>query len=217
MVSRKLKAYFYFFCGPFMRLNGWFYRLTRAPRNGVVKNYLEGWVNVDANFITAKCDVWADLRNRLPFRDNTVDVIYSHHMIEHLPDTLLPFHFRELYRCLKPGGVFRIGGPHGESAMRKYLDGDAKWFPDFPDKRKSLGGRLVNYIICQGEHLTILTPSYLDELAQSAGFSGVRVCKPKQETNFPNLIDQTVLDLEWETTFDIPHTVIVEGQKEREG
>src|SRR5688572_13947064 len=120
MLKRAHKQLFYDMCGPLMRFNGWTYRRIRAPRAGVVKvqlgpgqgKYLDGWVNVDANMFTGKCDVWTDLRFALPFRDNTVDIFYSHHVIEHLPD--IPGHFREMYRCLKPGGVFRVGGPNGE-------------------------------------------------------------------------------------------------------
>ena len=49
------------------------------------------------------------VRNKLPFRNNAVDVFYSHHVIEHLPDSSLPFHFREMYRCLKGEGIIRVG------------------------------------------------------------------------------------------------------------
>ena len=59
--------------------------------------------------------MWADLNNKLPFHDNSVDAFYSHHMIEHLPD--IQFHLREVYRCLKPEGVYRVGGPNGDSAI----------------------------------------------------------------------------------------------------
>jgi hypothetical protein len=108
MLARRTKRMFYVFAGPLMWANGAFYRSLRSPRQGdrVVRvqlgpgqrNYLPGWINVDANAFTGKCDVWADLRNRLPFRDQTVDAFYSHHVIEHLPD--LAFHFAELFRCL---------------------------------------------------------------------------------------------------------------------
>ncbi len=37
------------------------------------------------------------------------------------------------------------------------------WFDDFPDKRGSMGGRLVNFLLCRNEHLTILTHSYLQD------------------------------------------------------
>ena len=104
-----------------MRVNAKLYRALRAPRSGRVKvhlgpgqrNYLAGWINVDANLLTAKIDVWADLTGGLPFRDATVDMFYSHHVIEHLPDAALAPLFAEMYRCLKPGGCIRIVRPSG--------------------------------------------------------------------------------------------------------
>ena len=206
-----------------MRLNGWIRRHFRAPRAGSggvrvhlgpgQRNYLQDWINVDANFVSAKIDVWADLRNPLPFPDASVDAFYSHHVIEHLPDARLPFHFAEMYRCLKPGGVIRVGGPNGEMAAKKLIERDIAWFSDFPDNRASVGGRYANFILCRGEHLTILTPSYLTEIAEGAGFQGVVVCRPVTETNYPNRIDQQVLDQEWESTPDEPHTLLIEAQK----
>ena len=204
-----------------MKINGALHRAIRAPHSGMVrvqlgpgqKNYLHGWINVDANIFTSKADVWADLRNRLAFRDGTVDAFYSHHVVEHLPDALLPFHFREMYRCLKPGGVFRVGGPNADEACRQYVQGNSEWFSDFPDRRKSVGGRLANFILCRGEHLTILTPSYLEEIATGAGFVNFRLCRPCVETNHPDHFDENVLGLEHESTPGIPHTLIVEGQK----
>ena len=71
-------------------------------------NYLNGWTNIDANFLTAKIDIWFDISAKLPFRAETVEAFYSHHVIEHLPDRLLPFHFSEMF--LKPGGMIENGG-----------------------------------------------------------------------------------------------------------
>jgi predicted SAM-dependent methyltransferase len=104
--------------------------VARVPESGHVRvqlgpgqrHYLDGWINVDANMFTAKCDVWSDISGKLPFRDESIDAIYSHHVIEHLPD--LPTHFRELHRVLKPGGVIRVGGPNGDAAMREYVAGN---------------------------------------------------------------------------------------------
>ena len=221
MISRKTKALFYAVAGPVMRLNGVIYRRLRAPRSGVVKvqlgpgreHYLDGWINLDANIFTKNCDVWADFRNKLPFPDRSVDAFYSHHVIEHLPDTSLAFHFREIFRCLKNGGVFRVGGPNGDEAIRRFQEGDEKWFGDFPDKRESIGGRFSNFILCRGEHVSILTFSWLQELAFNAGFTSLRRCQPVTETNFPALFDRAVLNNEWESTPEAPHTLIVEGQK----
>lgn len=219
MLSQAVKQTYFSLARPLMRANATFYRTFRRPKTKIVKvhlgpgqvHYFPSWVNVDANIITAKCDIWADLRHKLPFPDSSVDVIYSHHVIEHLPN--LQFHFNEIYRCLKPNGMFRVGGPNGDAAMRKYVAGDSTWFSNFPINRKSIGGRLENFIFCAGEHLTILTLSYIEEIAQKAGFGKVAMCCPVTETNFPTMIDQTVLSSEYEDTPTCPHTLIVEGCK----
>lgn len=176
-------------------------------------NYLENWINVDANFLTAKIDIWADISSKLPFRSESVEAFYSHHVIEHLPDCKLPALFREIFRCLKPGGVFRIGGPNGDTAAERFLACDYGWFSDFPDKRRSVGGRFANFLLCRGEHLTILTASYLQELATNAGFDDLTVCKPCSDTKFPSIFDHRVLAKEWESTPVHPHTLLVEGRK----
>jgi predicted SAM-dependent methyltransferase len=204
-----------------MRLNGWFYKNFQCPKEGLkvhlgpgTGNYLEGWVNVDANFITAKIDVWANMLDPLPFRDESVDLFYSHHVIEHLPDSHLPSHFQGMFNALRRGGGIRIGVPHLGNACRKYIESSHDWFTDFPDTRNSIGGRFTNFIFCRGEHLTALDESYLTELAEQAGFRDIRFCIPTKETCLAELgISAEILSKEWETDFDCPHTVILEARK----
>jgi len=219
MLSRQAKAAFYVVASPLMRVNGWAYRHIWAPRTGDLRvhvgpgqrNYLPGWINVDANMFTGKCDVWANLEDGLPFRDSTADAVYSHHVVEHLPN--LDFHFAEIFRVLKPGGVFRVGGPNGDMAARKYIEGNGDWFSDFPVKRSSVGGRYENFIYCRGEHLTILTPSFMKELATTAGFVDLVIVSPKSQTNYPQKFDAAVMALEYESTPEAPHTLLMEGRK----
>jgi predicted SAM-dependent methyltransferase len=226
VIPRQLKAIYYAGMHVPMRLNAWAYRTWFAPASGNSgtvrvhfgpgqKGYMPGWINVDANLITARPDVWADLRASLPFRDGSVDVFYSHHMIEHLPDSNLPVHFREMYRCLKPGGVIRVGGPNGDEAIRNFLAENREWFApyrNFPDDHPSLGGQLVNLLLCRGEHLTILTRSYLQELLEGAGFTEIVFRPPVSETGYPDLLNDA-LSREWELTPDSPHTLLVEAAK----
>lgn len=218
MLSRRAKDAFYKISGPAMKVNGFLYRQFRAPRSGPLKvqlgpgqnNYLPGWINVDANAFTGKCDVWADLRNPLPFRDSTVVAMYSHHVVEHLPN--LAFHFQDVIRCLQPGGVYRVGGPNGDSAIQKFVEKDMEWFGDFPDRRISIGGRFENFIFCRQEHLTILTHSYVEELMNAAGFINIRRCLPGKETSYSDYFG-VCLQKEPESDFDCPHTLLVEGEK----
>jgi predicted SAM-dependent methyltransferase len=221
MMNRQVKAILYTVARVPMAISSRAYRAWFAPTSGTVKvhlgpgqqNYLAGWVNVDANVVSAKLDVWSDLRDALPFRDGTVDAFYSHHVIEHLPDARLPFHLAEMYRCLKPNGMVRIGGPNADTAIRKFLENDHAWFADFPDARNSIGGRFANFVLCRGEHLTILTRSYLEELLAQSGFVEPRVCAPVTETTEPRLFGPEVLSQEFESTPDAPHTLLIEARK----
>lgn len=221
MISRSAKATYYALASPIMRANAfvrrklWRRELAKAHLGPGQGNYLEGWVNVDANAFTARIDLWADLRYALPFPERSLRAAYSHHVIEHLPD--LPRHFRDVFRCLVPGGVYRAGGPHGHNAMKKYLEGDAAWFSDFPDKRVSVGGRLDNFLLCRNEHVAILTPSYLQEVAAEAGFEFVGELEAAHTTRFPELFGPEVLGREWESDREHPHTLIVELRKPGDG
>jgi SAM-dependent methyltransferase len=220
VISRRVKAIYYAAMAPLLRLNAVLYRVLRAPREGLVRvqlgpgqrNYLNGWINVDANKFTARCDVWADLRNPLPFRDRSVDAFYSHHVIEHLPD--VDSHFRDVFRCLKPGGIYRIGVPNADAAIEKFSQNDVTWFSDFPVKRSSIGGRLENFLLCKGEHLTILTRSFLVELLSGAGFSKCSACLPGRDTGAPRLFADVLPKEGDEHDVNYPHTLIVEGVKE---
>jgi len=77
----------------------------------------------------------------------------------------------------------------------------------------SVGGRLVNFLLCRGEHLTILTYSYLEELATEAGFFQITRCLPS-ETKYLDIIGQNILDIEYEDTPSTPHTLIIEAFKD---
>jgi predicted SAM-dependent methyltransferase len=204
-----------------MLANARIYKALRCPASGLKVqlgsgqvHYIKDWLNVDANLFTAKLDLWANILDGLPFKDGSVDVIYSHHVIEHLPDSYLPKLFAEMYRALRPGGGVRLAAPHLGNACRKYVEGDTAWFRDFPVKKESVGGRFTNFIFCAGEHVTAFDESYMKELAESAGFHCISFPLTHKETTLADLgVDQSVLVREWDDDFDIPHTIVVEARK----
>ena len=218
MLSRRAKASFYSVAGPMMWANGLRHRLFPRKVGGPLRvhlgpgqrNYVDGWINVDANIFTARCDVWADMRNALPFRDASVDALYSHHVIEHLPD--LEAHFKDAFRCLRPGATYRVAGPNGDSAIRKFVEKDTAWFGDFPNSRTSIGGRFENFIFCAREHVTILTQSYLEEIMSEIGFTDLVTRLPVRDTGQPDVFGPC-LAYEFESDFDVPHTLVVEARK----
>ena len=76
-------------------------------------NKFPGYVNVDHD---PKCepDVVADLEQRLPFEDNSVDEIIMFHVLEHLGQDVNVYFsiWKELYRILKHNGEIKITVPH---------------------------------------------------------------------------------------------------------
>jgi predicted SAM-dependent methyltransferase len=221
MLSRRAKQGFYDLAGPLMKANGWRHRRfpsARSGHDGKVKiqlgpgqrNYVDDWINVDANMFTGKCDIWADLRNKLPFTDRSVDAIYSHHVIEHLPD--LEFHLTDVYRVLKTGGIYSVGGPNGDVAIRKFIEQEYSWFGDWPDKYDSIGGRFVNFVFCRNEHLTLLTESFLQEVAQKSGFKPGVVMIPRTQSSLPDLFELCMAK-EHDEAPEAPRTLILEFVK----
>jgi SAM-dependent methyltransferase len=96
-----------------------------------------GWTNVD--FVACAPGVAAhDLRRGVPFPDETFEVVYHSHVLEHFPRTAARAFLRECRRVLKTGGVLRIVVPDLEEIARTYLDaleraaaGDARWADNY--------------------------------------------------------------------------------------
>jgi SAM-dependent methyltransferase len=60
------------------------------------------------------------VKNRLPYKDNTFDVVYSKSVIEHMPDVLN--FVTECKRVLKPGGTFLALTPDWNANYKTFFD-----------------------------------------------------------------------------------------------
>ena len=86
-----------------------------AARNKVTKinigagiTYIPGFTNID---YVKWADVSIDLnKDKLPFKDNSVDLVFSYHTLEHLDNYL--FALKEIHRVLKHRGHFLVGLPY---------------------------------------------------------------------------------------------------------
>lgn len=78
------------------------------------------WVNVD--FYPHSLDViQLNLLNPLPFPDNSFDLVYSSHFIEHVPRHLVSGLMAEWLRVLRPGGILRLVLPDCQEMFSEYL------------------------------------------------------------------------------------------------
>ena len=133
----------------------------------------DGWVNIDLN---SAADLTLDVRERLPFRNDTFRTIYSEHFLEHFdyPDNIMRL-LSECYRVLEPGGIHSFGVPDGEKVLRYYVtreyadfsEAQRKWNPAWCKTQMDH----VNYCMRQdGEHRWYYDEETMRMLLGSVGF-----------------------------------------------
>jgi predicted SAM-dependent methyltransferase len=80
----------------------------------------EEWTNLD--FVSTSEQVIAhNLLNGIPFPDNSFDLVYHSHVLEHFSKEDGKKLIKECFRVLKPGGVIRIAIPNLEEIAKNYL------------------------------------------------------------------------------------------------
>jgi ubiquinone/menaquinone biosynthesis C-methylase UbiE len=112
----------------------------------------------------------------LPFDDNSYDIIFCNHVLEHIPDDTKAM--KELFRVLKPGGmgVFQI--PQDLSRATTFSDDT---ITDQKERSKIFG---------QYDHVRIYGLDYFDKL-RSIGFTVVEEDYTKKIS--PELVDKYCL------------------------
>ena len=63
-----------------------------------------------------------DLRQHFPWEDNSIDVVYSSHTLEHFNKQQGLNFLRECYRVLQPGGIIRIVVPDLSPIVQRYCN-----------------------------------------------------------------------------------------------
>ena len=99
-------------------------------------------------------DVKADICN-LPFKNNTYDVIFCNHVLEHIPDDTKAM--QELYRVLKPGGIAILQIPQD---LKRAVTFEDDTITDRTERAKIFG---------QYDHVRIYGRDYFEKL-RSIGF-----------------------------------------------
>lgn len=140
---------------------------------GCGKTRYLGWVNIDS-FFAKHVDLVLDLRRLLPFKNESVAFCYSEHFFEHFYPEEGRKHLLEVYRVLKPGGIYRLVVPAGIRFVEKYLNSDQDFFKlAFPWEERPMDA-VYNILNWNGEHKNIFDFSQLEYLGKQAGFVQVR-------------------------------------------
>ena len=147
--------------------------LGAGPRAG-----MEGWVSLN---ISPGATIQHDLTHPLPFPDNSVEQIYSSHVLEHFtyPRPMLDI-LRDCHRVLRPGGTFSIAVPNARHYLQAYFEPqgfDRALFCGY-DVGLSYRNRIdvVNFVAYLGdEHKFMFDEENLPRVLEEGGFREVRL------------------------------------------
>ncbi|MEQ9359376.1 methyltransferase domain-containing protein [Coleofasciculus chthonoplastes] len=127
----------------FFKINGWDV-IGIEPR-------LSGCKYAESHF---GINVIPGILEKAEISNNSFDVALMMHVIEHVPDPYMTF--KEVYRVLKPGGVFVVETPRYDTLMFKLL------------------GKRERSLSCDG-HIYFFTSSTLEKMATQAGFTMLKL------------------------------------------
>jgi predicted SAM-dependent methyltransferase len=138
------------------------------------KKGTNGFTTVDLH----GADIHRNLKNGIPLKDNSVDVIYNSHLLEHIPYPQLIFFLKECRRVLKVGGYMSVCVPDAKKYIEAYMEGrnfievDREYKPALVDTGSHLDQ--INYIAYMaGEHCYMFDEQNLVNTLKKAGFSRV--------------------------------------------
>lgn len=143
----------------------------------------EGWITIDKD---QRSDLCMDLTDPIPFPDNSVDHIYSSHLLEHFYFLDMYKLLRECLRVLKPEGIFEAAVPD----MRPYIEAYFKPRGSLIIPEKSLytpawhffsNIDYINYMgSLDGIHKWMFDDENLPLIIENAGFRNVKLREFKE-------------------------------------
>jgi predicted SAM-dependent methyltransferase len=131
---------------------------------------------------------YADVSKSIPIKSNTVDVVYSSHMLEHLEKTAAISFLNEAKRVLKPGGIIRLCIPDLNLLAKNYVSGiyNADQFLQHAyicnPKLDTLFDKVVFLLIGPRHHQWMYDASSLSEILKTIGFVEVVSLGPGKTT-----------------------------------
>lgn len=134
-------------------------------------HYFDGWINQDvvSDDINIKAELYCDAA-KLPLEDNSIDFIYSGHLIEHYyPDTVEEA-VKEWHRVLKPGGRIVIVTPDSGDCFKRYATGEFQ----IEHLLQQVYGRINSYDRPEERHHLIFDWIYLSKvISNQIGWSNI--------------------------------------------
>lgn len=150
-------------------------------------NLVTSWQYRIASFYKKNNIRYANAAKKIPLKDNSVEVIYSSHMIEHLTKSEAKSFLQQAYRVLNKGGIIRLAVPDLRRKVLEYLeDGDADrfvyethmWYPEI----NSFFQKFYIFLTSPRHHLWMYDYKSMSKLLKESGFKNIVSLEPKQTT-----------------------------------
>lgn len=134
--------------------------------------------------------IYSDVTKKIPLKNNSVECIYTSHMLEHLSrDEVVKF-LKEALRVLEPGGVLRVSVPDLKIIVNDYIKNENA--DEFMEKLLVQAPPINNviskfklFISGYRHHQWMYDGKSLTLLLKSCGFKFIKICKPG-ETQIKN-------------------------------
>lgn len=147
-----------------------------------------GWLHLDAAYWNGNYDptviLW-NIQDGLPLPDQSCQLIYSEHLVEHLTVPVAELYFRECFRVLAPGGVVRTAMPDLHDCVNHYHDNcwrQQPWLQEYGYQHIRTGAEYLNTCLRDWGHLWLYDQEELQRRLSDAGFTQVRSCDYGQST-----------------------------------
>ena len=168
---------------------------NRSLEIGPGNKRIEGFETLDI-VPKSSVDYVCDCAKRLPFENGSFDIVYSSHVLEHIPWYRVEKVLREWVRILKPGGYLELWVPDALKICKAFVDAEIKnnnyidmdgWYKFNPDKDPCvwISGRIYTYGDGTGDpkspnwHRAMFSFRYLSLLMSKVGLTGIRKLDPK--------------------------------------
>lgn len=140
------------------------------------KRGTSGWTTID---LAPDADIEWDILNSLPLSNDSVDIIYSSHLLEHLSYKEIIAVLHDWFRVLKPEGKLMVCVPDASHYISAYYNSDTikPFVPNFykPAFNYQTPIDYLNYMAyMDGEHKHLFDEKNLHTILESVGFMNVR-------------------------------------------
>jgi predicted SAM-dependent methyltransferase len=142
---------------------------------GCGSNILPGWLNTDIS--PSPSSDYLDCTARFPFVDACLAAVFCEHLIEHFAKTSAIQMVREVFRVLRPGGLFRVVTPSLEAFAQMTLNPKSETSLKYLDFVRRFTGSpqaeisdAINSIFYLHGHRHIYAKAELDAMLAEAGF-----------------------------------------------